>query len=497
MKSHLIKIIIVVFAAMGIVSCKKVGGDVNVNPNQSSNLSTGYAFTSALQYLGGTGGGLGTTNINSAAGQLYAQYLSETFYTQESRFSLRQYDYSGYYTGPLEDLQQVIDFNTNASTKSLATTTAFGSANNQIAAARILRAFIYLTITDRWGDVPYSQALQGNQNFTPVFDPQSAIYTSLFRELTEAQAQFDSGATLTNDILFAGDNTKWKHWANSLRAIMALRLSKEDPTTGRTEFQKAINDGVMTSNGDNVVYEYQNELNNENPYYNNYRSRYDYAVSATLVNYLKTYNDPRLPVYVAPTASGTYVGLVYGTTGSDLNNFSIGNRVQPGNISQIGTFYSSQNSPVTWTSYARVLFTQAEAAHLGWIAGGETAAADLYTRGIRASLEENGVATAAITTYLAQAQLGYTAANAVAQINTQKWLAGFMHNGWESWAEYRRTGYPVLLDPVPTALSPDKRIPRRQQYPQTEHDLNLENYNAVMARQGPDLLTTHVWWDKP
>jgi hypothetical protein len=362
--------VVVWFIITSSISCKKITNDINVNPNQPTNLSTGYALTSAIQFLGGTGGGLATTNINSAAGELYAQYLSETFYTNESRFSLRQYDYQAYYTGPLLDLQQVINFNTDEATKNLATTISYGSNNNQIAAARILRAFIFLTITDRWGDVPYSQALQGNTNLNAALDPQKDIYTSLFKELTEAQAQFDNGAALTNDILFNGDNSKWKRWANSLRAIMALRLTQADPAMGQSEYQKAVADGLMTSNSDNATFTYLTELNNENPYFNNYRSRYDYAVSSTLTNYLSGYNDPRLPVYAAPTAAGNYVGLPYGITGGDLNNYEIGNRSNPGNVSQIGTAYTSQISPTVWTSYSQVMFTQAEAAHRGWIPGG-------------------------------------------------------------------------------------------------------------------------------
>jgi hypothetical protein len=487
--------VMVLFTITSLLSCKKITDDINVNPNQPTNLSTGYALTSAIQFLGGTAGGLATTNINSAAGELYAQYLSETFYTNESRFSLRQYDYQPYYTGPLLDLQQVINFNTNEATKNLATTISFGSNNNQIAAARILRAFIFLTITDRWGDIPYSQALQGNTNLNAALDPQKDIYTSLFKELTEAQAQFDNGATLTNDILFNGDNGKWKRWANSLRAIMALRLTQADPATGQSEFQKAVTDGLMASNSDNATYSYLAELNNENPYFNNYRSRYDYAVSSTLTNILSGYNDPRLPVYAAPTAAGTYIGLPYGITGGDLNNYEIGNRSNPGNVSQIGTAFTSQGSSTVWTSYAQVLFTLAEAAHRGWITGGEAAAANYYNQGIAASMEQNGITTN-VAAYTNRAQVVYNPANALEQIITQKWLALYMGNGWEAWAEYRRTGYPRLLDPVPTALTPDKRIPLRQQYPQTEHDLNLENYNAAIARQGPDLQTTPVWWDK-
>jgi hypothetical protein len=501
MKKFLNKFLLVVIAGVVITSCKKITDDFNVSPNQPPILSTGYALTSALQFLGGTAGGLATTNINSAAGELYSQYLAETYYNNESRFALAQYDYQDYYTDPIADLQQIIEFNTNPATKDELTTVSFGSNANQIASARILKAYIFLTITDRWGDIPYSEALQGKADLTPKLDAQKDVYTALFKELAEAQAQFDGGAALTNDILFKGNSTKWKHWANSLRAIMALRLSKVDPATGESEFKKAVADGLMTSNEDNATYKYLGELNNENPYFSNYRNRYDYAVSDVLVNTLSANNDPRLPVYAEKTEDSTYVGLPYGAAGDDLDGYSIGNRVSidsinAGNISQIGGAYSNQSSPTVWTSYSQVLFTQAEAAHLGWIPGGDGAAANFYAQGVTASLALNGIAAGDITTYLAQPGVVFNPAKAVEQIITQKWISGFLGDGWESWAEYRRTGFPKLLDPVPTALNAGKHIPRRQQYPQSEHDLNQQNYNDAISRQGPDLLSTHVWWDK-
>jgi hypothetical protein len=486
----------IIGAGVVILSSCKVGGDVNVNPNQSPNAQTGYLLSSAIQFLGGVNGAGATTNINSFAGELYSQYLSETFYTNESLFSLKQYDYQTYYTGPLQDLKTVIAINTDPAKKSLETTTRYGSNNNQIASARILSAFIYLTMTDRWGDIPYSQALSGAANFSPAFDAQKDVYTSLMKELDEAQKQFDDGPALSGDLLFHGNNNKWKHWANSLHAIMALRLSKVDPATGRAEFAKAVTGGLMISNEDNASYTYLAAQTNENPYFNNYRNRYDYAVSSLVVNTLQGFNDPRLPVYVAPTAAKTYVGLPYGTYGDKLGDYSAGTRDKPGNVSLIGLPVSSQDSPTIWTSYAQVLFTEAEAAHLGWIAGGDGAAADFYNQGVTASLTQNGISAGDAATYLAQASVKFSANTALEQILLQKWIAGFLSDGWESWAEYRRTGLPKLLDPVPGSLSPGQKIPRRQQYPQTEHDLNLTNYNNVISRQGPDALDTRVWWDK-
>ena len=271
MKKSTISKLIAGAGIMVFAACK-VGGDINVNPNQSPNAQTGYLLTSAVQYLGGVNGAGATTNINSFAGELYSQYMAETFYTNESQFSLKQYDYSGYYTGPLQDLKTMIRFNTDPAKKNLLSTTKFGSNNNQIAAARILTAFIYLTITDRWGDIPYTQALNGVSNFTPAFDAQKDIYAALMKELDEAQRQFDGGAPLASDMLFQGDNSKWKHWANSLHAIMALRLSKADPATGKAEYAKAVAGGLMVSNTDNATYTYLPAQTNENPYFTNYRN---------------------------------------------------------------------------------------------------------------------------------------------------------------------------------------------------------------------------------
>ncbi|XHR95342.1 hypothetical protein ACFJIV_01120 [Mucilaginibacter sp. UC70_90] len=111
MKKSYIKYIAGAFILIA-ASCK-TGGDINVSPNQSPNVQTGYMLTSALQFLGGINGAGATTNINSFAGELYSQYISETYYTNESQFALKQYDYQTYYTGPLLDLKTIISVNSD------------------------------------------------------------------------------------------------------------------------------------------------------------------------------------------------------------------------------------------------------------------------------------------------------------------------------------------------------------------------------------------------
>jgi Starch-binding associating with outer membrane len=95
---------------------------------------------------------------------LYSQYISETQYTETSNYSTQQVAWDGIYAGMLYDLQNIINQNTNTTTA--ASVAVNGSNKNQIAVARIVKAYIYLTMTDRWGDLPMSEALQEKVNST-------------------------------------------------------------------------------------------------------------------------------------------------------------------------------------------------------------------------------------------------------------------------------------------------------------------------------------------
>ena len=342
-------------------------------------------------------------------------------------------------------------------------------------------------LTDRWGDIPYSEALKGSADFSPAFDTQQSIYTDLFKELKEAQAQFDGGKTVVGDILLAGNATRWKKFANSLRLVMALRLSKIDPAKGKAEFVAAMADGPLTSNADNVKYTYLAEANNEHPLYNNYitGNRKDYAVSDVFVNYLLKTNDPRISAVADKNINLKYVGVPYGV-------FPAASKAQ--DVSLAATSMRLQNSPANVLTYAQVLFSQAEAAKLGWISGDAKA---LYEAAVTASMQQ-WLGTAATATviadYLKQDAVKYSDATALEQIATQKWIALF-YQGNEAWAEWRRTGFPVLK-PAAKPLNPSGQIPRRMAYVVTEGTLNKVNYDKVVASQGPDTQDTRVWWDK-
>ncbi len=85
--------------------------------------------------------------------------------------------------------------------------------------------------------------------------------------------------------------------------------------------------------------------------------------------------------------------------------------------------------------------------------------------------------TTGLAAYLAQPAIIYTPADGIKQIAYQRWVHLYM-NGYEAWAEWRRTGYPILM---PAPNNSNIPIPRRQAYPANEQNINATNYQAAIA----------------
>lgn len=474
-------------------------GDLNVNPNASTTPKTSALFTNAMLSSGGM--------VTASTGALYTQMLANKQYTSEDNYLTVNFSQDGWYNGPLADLDKIIRLNTDEATKD--GVLLDGSNANQIAVAKIMQSFYYLFMTNRWGDLPYSEALQGpDAVLKPKFDSQEAIYDGCIQTLKDAADQINlAEAAVKGDILLNGDMARWKKFANTIRLVAALRLSKVNETKAKAEFADAFADGVILTNAENVKYSYLNVQTYENPYYNSFvtSGRKDWTIADPLMNYLQinTYDsphstavgkmnvaaDPRLPVYAAPieNTTSTYIGMPYG-----LSEATAGS-VPNSQVSFIGLAFRQQNTPGWLMTAAQVNFCLAEGAFRTWIAG---SAQTFYETGIQRSLEFHGV-SAGYATYITNSEVAFTAGRELEQILTQKWIALFP-DGYEAWAEWRRTGFPVLA-PAANATNESGEIPRRQAYSTAEATLNTENYKAALERQGltKDNLDGRVWWDKP
>ncbi|MEQ8523622.1 SusD/RagB family nutrient-binding outer membrane lipoprotein [Gracilimonas sp.] len=458
MKKLLIPIVLIVFI---ISSCDLVEfNNLNNNPNQPSDADAPQLIANAMLSLPGLS--------SSPNAQFMAQYLAETQYVDASLYPEGGTSFYGWYQGPLVNLKTA---------EEVATT------ENQKAVARILKAYIFWNITDRWGDIPYSQALQGTEEFTPVYDTQESIYEDLFAELKAAADQIDVSESLSNDIIYEGDMNKWVKFSNSIRLLMALRLSEVNPTLAETEFADALNDGVFESNEDTFLFQHLANANNQNYWYGQIAEppiREWWALTISLVDLMDPYNDPRLPVYGNEVRNGGgYTGLQFG------EEDSIGTE----DFSLLGSDIYAQDAPVYLVTYAEILFARAEAAALNWTTEDP---ATIYNAAVENSIAQWTGDASLATAYLAQPDIVYDAGNAVEQISTQRYIHLFMH-GYQAWAEWRRTGYPDnLVQPNGNA------VPLRQSYTSDEALNNAENYEEAIQRQfgGQNSIYGQLWWDQ-
>lgn len=457
--------------------------DINVDPRQVTETPTSTLLTyslTKLPYTAFNAPGRNEAGFSTNYLDFYAQYLSEGPYPASSLYSTRNLGWADWYRGPLYNLQTIINLNNEESPLA---GIGNGSTNNQMAVARILKAYYFWFLTDLYGDIPYFEALRGNEVLQPTYDPQEEIYADLFKELTEAEAMINEDeAGVTGDILLGGDMSMWKKFANTTRLFMALRLIERDPAKAEAEMAAALAAGVLEE-GENITYQFiGGDPNNWNPWYENYSNdnRNDYAISNTLGDYMIATEDPRVWVY-GEGLSGQIRPLSYGINQA---------RQIPGSFSRIGDALRSDNTSAAIFTYAQVLFVQAEAAQRDLVSGD---AEELYYDAIEASWRFwNVYDESALNEFVADDQVAYSDANGLQRIIKQKWVHQYL-NGFEAWTDWRRTGYPELTAAVDATQTGG--IPRRMGYPSNAQALNAEGYNEAVARQGADDNFTRVWWD--
>ncbi len=487
--------------------CGKIAdfGDTNVNP---AGIST--PVTSAL-----------LTNVESAFGgfaannrkNTYCQYVSESQYTDVSLYALPQLEMGGTYSGLLNDLQIIIDYNTNERTAP--TATAYGSNANQIGIAKILKAYIYWVLTDSWGDIPYSEALKGAANLAPKYDKQEDVYFGVMKELKEAVAGFDNGAAVRGDVIYGGDIAQWKKAGNTIRMLMAMRLTNKYPNAGdkaAVQFAEAYNNaaGYISTNADNFALKFPGG-NFKNTWYLVYEARDDFSESKTMTDVMGSLGDARQAGF------GTNaVGFPYGLTRDLAVQF--GNSVGNGHSRVLAASKRTESSPIVIINAASALLAKAEAIERGWVAGTTADAQVAYEAAIGASHAEWGVTVSA--GYLSGAA-NYSAGAGVAtnigagaapfdnfraasnnvqdaitttklqRIALQRWVANYP-NGHEGWAEQRRTGVPNLKT---TRFATGKFV-TRYTYGVQDYSVNNDNTKAAAALiTGGDVQDAKVWWD--
>ena len=398
-------------------------------------------------------------------------------------------------------------------------TSATPDRSNLMNMARILQSYAFMVLTDTYGDIPYTESGLGfiEQTFLPKYDAQQDIYPKIIQELTEASAALNAaGRVEAGDVLYGGNIAQWKRFGYSLLLRAGMRLSKVDAAKAQQIAQAAFTGGVILTNADNAFIRHNADYTQPMGNTLNATEAANFYLAEPFVEYLKTTNDPRLSAiairYVGATsglgqtpAVGTtdptrQVGMPLGHNDATIKPVATSKGLASHyDFSQLDRRRMGKNSgPVFLVTAAQTQLLLAEARQRGWITAGT--ASDYYLSGVRAHMEQlatydpaSAVPAASIQNYLAANPLDPS--KALEQINNQYWVASFL-NGPEAWANFRRSGFPVLTpNPFPGKAITGTFI-RRLTYPNSEISVNSTNVKEAIARQGADNLDTKVWWDK-
>ena len=351
------------------------------------------------------------------------------------------------------------------STKTLMDKAAAANSPHYAGIAEVLMAYHLGVTTDNWGDIPYSDALKGaTGGLKPKYDTQETIYTSIFSLLDEAITDLGSTSSVfspdVEDLIYQGDLDKWIKTAYALKARYNLHLAKIKGATSYTSALAAVTN-AYTSNDDDFKFVFGSAYNNSNPAYQFEQERTGYiAANSTYMGMLSATSDPRQAVYFDGT-----IGSASGEANADA--------------APIGPAYASSESPVYLISYAEVKFIEAEARFN--LNAADPLAVTAYNEGLKASLQREGVYGDG-TWYSANEITAGTIT--LEKIMDQKYLSSFLQ--LETWSDWRRTGFPVLVKPAGAVTT---EIPRRLPYPDDERLYNGDNMPAGLT------ITSRVWWD--
>jgi Starch-binding associating with outer membrane len=476
---------IVALVTLSFSSCSDDITGSNVDPKNPTTTKPEFLFTNAQKTLVDQ---MVSTSVNQNVFRLFAQYWTETTYPDESQYDITtrtipDFHFRTLYRDILRDFKETKAL---LDKESAPTAADLAILNNKKAIVDILMVYSYSILVDTFGDVPYSQSLNIEAYPNPKYDDAKTVYKDLITRLTADSALLTTGSDSfgTADLVYGGDASKWKKFANSLKLRMAINIDDVDHAYATTQITAAVAAGLISSNADNTNLNYLALQPNANPLYADLvvSGRNDFVPANTIVNKMNTLADPRRAKYFEfKTGTSTYIGGIYGAS----NGFA--------NFSHINDAIANPTFPGTIFDYAEVEFLLAEAAARGIAVGGTVTSH--YDAAITASMENWGVDAASIATYLAQPTVAYATATGTwkQKIGEQAWI-GLYNRGFEAWTSYRRLDFPALAIPA-TTYNNLTVVPRRYSYPSSEQTLNSASVTAASSAIGGNTLSTKVFWD--
>ncbi len=536
-----IKIILFLLLTIVISSCAENFEDFNTDKKNPASVAGEALFSNALKDMSDQ---MNTPNVNRNIFELWAQYWTETTYTDEANYDIVERAQSEqifryFYRDVLRDLDEA--------TKLIGAVEPFDNdaaivKSNKLHIMEILNVVVYQRLVDIFGAVPYYEALDIG-NVYPVYDMGEDIYSDLLVRLDAAIGGLNAsaGSFGSADFIYNGNVANWITFGNSIKLKLGIHLSDVNASLAQSTVEAAVASGVFASSADEALFDYQSNAPNYNPIYAELvvTGRKDFVSTNTIVDIMAGMNDPRLSTYFDGTsiqplpfpreggtgpktdivfADGENTILFYPLGGGAFNEvFMEGPFTIPASDSAsgiktwLGGTYGASSPHAVHTqvapsvidptfpgiimTYSEVLFYLAEAAERGFNVG--MTAEEAYNAGITESIMWWGGSQDDVNTYLAYPDVAYATAQGdwKRKIGYQSWIASYI-NGLVGYTTWRRLDYPVLnITPTNEEIVEVTDIPVRFTFPVNEQTLNEANYAAASLAIGGDDLLTKIFWD--
>jgi len=252
-----------------VSSCDLTELDINKDPNNPAQASLGLLLTNVELNASATF----ADGLNNAAMGFMA--LNDSF----DSFNMTNSSFNGtwnyLYSNPLKDLDGII--------KATAKQRADGAANPYYEGiAKVLKAYYFSLMVDLWGNVPYTDAFNGDaaeQNLAPAFEDGASIYPKLITLLDEAVSHFaeTSPVSITGDVIYGGSNaniaSRWGAAAKSLKLRLLVQMSRKDATVIPTIQSTIAAGGFITAAAGDFQFTFGN-LNNPDDRHPMYQDGY-------------------------------------------------------------------------------------------------------------------------------------------------------------------------------------------------------------------------------
>ncbi len=504
MKNLFLYIIIIPILSIFFIGCDNFD-ELNTDPNSTTTVSASLLCTNAILSMAEyTDEDKAYISENALA--KYVGYANEgQLETQYNYLDHTSYDLMEI----LPDLDKLVEYadETDAS-------------DSYKAIAKFVRAYLFYSITMKLGDIPYSEAGQGeSSNYTPSYDLQEDVFAGILTELEEANDYFKSGKEFSGDPTpYDGDAEKWQRAVNSfeLKVLMTLSNKVEDTSIDVVNrFVNIVNNKPLLEESTGYWgLEYSStDLYPLSSTSSLFTGRT--LISSTLMDNLKNFNDRRLYYFAEPTDVQTDAGYSENDpdayTGLDVSIAyeTMNAGYSEGLYSILNLRYQEEDAcePRRLITYAEQQLILAEAKILGWINDGS--AREYYQEGVTSALEDMQEANtdyahnmpitdSYIDSYFTgEAAFKSSEEDQLKQIWMQKYFLHFMQDPLSSYYEYRRNSYPEFPINSESSLNTNDldAIPIRWLYPASETSYNLDNLQEALERQydGYDEINKLMW----